>query len=91
MNLLEKKIKISENSIVQEMGSGIVVLNLNTERFYELDGVGKRIWELLSDNQEYTFIFNVLQDEYEVSAEQLQNDMTGLIGDLRKAELIDIY
>jgi len=90
MKLLEKKIKISENAIVQEMGDGIVILNLNTERFYELNEVGKRFWELLTDHQDYLAALNILQDEYEVSAEQLQDDMTRLIEDLIKSELIII-
>ncbi|WP_165973381.1 PqqD family protein [Pedobacter sp. ok626] len=88
MNFLEKKIKASENSIVQEMGDGIVILNLNTERFYELNEIGKRFWELLTDHQEYDHAFNILQDEYEVNAVQLHDDMTRLIEDLLKAELI---
>ena len=88
MTILEQKIKISENSVVREMGNGIVILNLNTERFYELDEVGKRFWELLSGDQEYTFALNALQDEYEVSTEQLQADIIRLIEELKKAELI---
>lgn len=90
MKLIEKKFKISENAIVQEMGDGIVILNLNTERFYELNEVGKRFWELLTDHQDYLAALNILQDEYEVSAEQLQDDMTRLIEDLIKSELIII-
>ncbi|WP_249219862.1 PqqD family protein [Chitinophaga sp. HK235] len=86
-----KEIKVSENSVVREMGAGIVILNLNTERFYELNEVGKRFWELLSDNHDYTSILNILQAEYEVSAEQLQDDITRLIGDLDEAELIVGY
>jgi hypothetical protein len=88
MNFLEKTIKISENSIVQEMGSGIVVLNLSSEHFYELNEVGKRFWELLTDHQAYSPAFNILQAEYEVSTTQLQEDMTRLIVELLKAELI---
>jgi hypothetical protein len=88
MKFLEKKFNTSENAIVQEMGDGIVILNLNTERFYELNEVGKRFWELLTDHQDYLTAFNILQDEYEVGAEQLQEDMTQLIEDLIKSELI---
>lgn len=88
MNFLEKKFNTSENAIVQEMGDGIVILNLNTERFYELNEVGKRFWELLTDHQDYLTALNILQDEYEVAAEQLQEDMTQLLEDLIKSELI---
>ncbi|WP_143310063.1 PqqD family protein [Chitinophaga vietnamensis] len=85
-----KKIKISENSIVREMGAGFVILNLNTERFYELNEVGKRFWELLSDDQEYASALHILQDEYEVSIERLQEDIPRLIESLKNAELIVI-
>lgn len=88
MNFLEKKFNTSENAIVQEMGDGIVILNLNTERFYELNEVGKRFWELLTEHQDYLTALNILQDEYEVAAEQLQEDMTQLLEDLIKSELI---
>ncbi|MBB6499305.1 PqqD family protein [Pedobacter cryoconitis] len=88
MNLPKRNIRIADHSIVQEMGHGVVILNLNTEHFYELDEVGKRFWELLSDHQDSESVFNVLQDEYEVSAEQLQTDILRLIENLEKAELI---
>lgn len=88
MKFLDKKIKISENTIVQEMGDGIVILNLKTERFFEVNEVGKRYWDLLTEHQEHTTALHILQDEYEVSAEQLQDDMHRLMEDLIKAELI---
>lgn len=90
MTTIAKKIQVTDNTVVQEMGSGIVVLNLNTERFYELDEVGKRIWELLSDNKEYSTIVDILLSEYDVSEKQLQEDLNRLIEDLKKAELIEI-
>lgn len=88
MKFLEQKIKISEDTIVQDMGDGIVILNLKTERFYEVNEVGKRFWELLTEHQEYTTALHILQDEYDVSSEQLQEDMNRLMKDLIKAELI---
>jgi len=90
MNLLGKEINISEDSIVQEMGASIVILNLKTERFYELDEVGRRFWELLTEHKEYNLVFNALQNEYEVSVEQLQKDISQLVIDLKNAELISI-
>lgn len=88
MKFLKQNIKISENTVVQEMGDGIVILNLNTERFFEVNEVGKRFWELLTEHQEYTTALHVIQDEYDVSVEQLQEDMNRLMEDLVKAELI---
>ncbi|MBC9909738.1 PqqD family protein [Chitinophaga varians] len=88
MIFLEKQLKISENSIVREMGDGYVILNVSTEHFYELNDVGKRFWELLADNKDYDAAFHTLQEEYAVSPDRLQADLFRLIEDLRKAELI---
>ncbi|WP_017258232.1 PqqD family protein [Pedobacter arcticus] len=90
MSFLSKKIIPSENAVVQEMGEDIVILNLKTEHFYELKEVGKRIWELLSENHSYTLTFEAIKGEYEVSSEQLHTDMERIINGLIKAELIKI-
>lgn len=90
MDFSKKKIKINDNTVVQGMGTGIVILNLNTEHFYELDNVGKRFWETINSLQEYNLIYDVLLQEYEVSEEQLQTDINALIDDLIKAELIEL-
>ncbi|RAJ80161.1 coenzyme PQQ synthesis protein D (PqqD) [Chitinophaga dinghuensis] len=89
MSLLEMKVRISENAIVRELGAGFVILNLKTERFYELNEVGKRFWELLTNNPDCSAAFHQLQSEYEVAPETLQNDLNILIDHLKKAELID--
>ncbi|RAJ76669.1 coenzyme PQQ synthesis protein D (PqqD) [Chitinophaga dinghuensis] len=88
MTFLEEKIALSESCIVREMGDGFVILNLSTERFYELKEVGKRFWELISENKEYTLTLNILQEEYDVTAEQLRKDISRLTEDLKKAGLI---
>ncbi len=90
MKFLNKRINACESIVVQEMGDDIVILNLNTEHFYELKEVGKRIWELLSENNSYLSTFEAILEEYEVSEEQLHADMTNIIEGLNKAELIEI-
>ncbi|NIG55367.1 PqqD family protein [Chitinophaga sp. Cy-1792] len=90
MGYTDKKIHISENTIVREMGTGVVILNLNTERFYELNEIGKRFWELIAENNGYMAAVEILQNEYEVSTERLQDDLTRLIDDLSKAALVEV-
>nr|WP_240155186.1 PqqD family protein [Chitinophaga sp. Cy-1792] len=72
------------------MGTGVVILNLNTERFYELNEIGKRFWELIAENNGYMAAVEILQNEYEVSTERLQDDLTRLIDDLSKAALVEV-
>lgn len=72
------------------MGDGVVILNLSTERFYELNEVGKIFWELLSENNDYKMAISKLLEEYDVKEERLQDDISKLIDELEKAGLIEI-
>lgn len=90
MNLKEKSVSISEDTLTQKLGDGLVVMNLSTEHFYELDETGKRFWELLSEHREIDKVIHLLMQEYEVSEELLQKDMVRLLEDLIKNKLITV-
>lgn len=91
LQLKGKKVKVSENALVQELGNDIVILNLDTERYYGLDQVGMRFWQLLPEQEDLQQIFEVLQNEYDVSPELLAADLIKLVDQLEKAQLIAIH
>ncbi|GAB2686577.1 hypothetical protein GCM10027037_05680 [Mucilaginibacter koreensis] len=90
MNIKEKSVVILEDTLTQKLGDKLVVMNLSTEHFYELDETGKRFWELLAEHHEVDKVIRLLMQEYEVSEELLQEDMTRLIEDLVKNKLINV-
>jgi KinB signaling pathway activation protein len=49
-------LKASPNVLSRKMGEDLVLLNLNTNRFFELNRTGARFWELLADSAELDII-----------------------------------
>ncbi len=90
MNLLGKKIKVSEHALVQKLGDGLVIMNLDTEDFYELNEAGKHFWELLTEHLEIAKALSTLQQEYDVSPELLEKDMIQLISGLVDRKIIAV-
>lgn len=74
--------------ICQRMGGGIVLLNLRTDRFYELNPTAARLWELLSEQSDPALIQETLLNEFEVDPRQLANEIGTLITSLRQEGLI---
>ena len=74
--------------ICQRMGKVIVLLNLRTDRFYELNPTAARVWELVSEQADTSLIENTLLSEFEVEPVQLGNDIRMLIASLKQEGLI---
>ena len=65
-----------------------VILNLDNGYYYSLNEVGTRIWEAIDKKKSLNKILDSFKEEYQVPAEQLKNDLLGLIKDLEKEKLI---
>ena len=74
--------------ICQRMGQEIVLLNLRTDRFYELNSTAARLWELLCAEPETGLLQEILLSEFEVEPGQLASDIRALIASLKQEGLI---
>lgn len=90
MSILQKRIKIVEDCLVQELDNTMVILNLNTESYYELDEVGKRLWELFAQHEEVQKVFDLFQEEYDVEPGLLEKDIDLFTTRLADAQLITV-
>lgn len=75
--------------IAQPMGDAIVLLNLKTNLFYELNETAARLWELLSSGVEIEQIENTMLDEFDVELEELQAEIEITLDTLHKEGLLD--
>lgn len=87
---LPKNIKISDQVLFQEIDGECVLLNLENERYFGLNEVGTRFWQLLSENSNTANALNNLQKEYDTSEETLQSDLADLINELSEQGLVTI-
>jgi hypothetical protein len=82
------KLTISTNAVARQVGDDTVILHLGSGTYFGLDAVGARIWQLMEEGKSVNEICDVMLDEYEVSREDLEHDITGLIKDLVAQDLV---
>lgn len=65
-----------------------VLLDLESGMYFGLDGVGKRIWESVSEGESLAETAAVIASEYEVEEEQALKDVLAFASDLVERGLL---
>jgi hypothetical protein len=74
-----KRVVVPADVLVQELQGESVLLNLNSGRYYGLDDVGTRMWQVLVAAETIEDGYHVLSAEYDTDAERLRSDLEGLL------------
>jgi hypothetical protein len=72
----------------QRGADAIVLLSLTHGRYYTLEGVGARAWELCDGTRNLREVGMVISREYDVPLERVDADLVELIDDLVSEELL---
>ena len=86
---LDSRVQIEEEVVYRELEGEAVVLNLKTGRYFGLDPVGTRIWQLLPDHS-LREILRLLVSEYEAGEQQIRADLLRLLEQLRDQQLVRV-
>jgi hypothetical protein len=68
----------------------LVMLDPRESRYYGLDRIGHRIWELLERPRSVSELCAALEDEFSVSPETCRADVLPFLEQLEEAELLDV-
>lgn len=80
---------ISSQVVFEVVGGEAVLLNLDNGTYFQLTGVGSRVWQLLEQGQhDESELHRLLLEEYDVPAATLRADLHDLVRDLVEAGLI---
>lgn len=66
------------------------ILSLKNNVYYGLDPVGARVWHLLRQPRSVHEVRDALLAEYEVESERCENDLLGLLENMRDEGLIEV-
>jgi hypothetical protein len=80
--------QIAPEVMIQEVGGESVLLDLKTERYLGLNEVGTRMWQALSESDSIQAAYEKLQAEYDVTPQQLEEDLRDLLDRLLENALI---
>jgi hypothetical protein len=76
--------------LFNDVGGEAVLLNLETGKYYGLDEVGTRMWSVLTDHGQVALAYEALADEFDVTKEQLRQDLLNLVDELVTHGLVEV-
>ena len=82
------EVLVTRDVLFQPLGDEAVLLNLNYSRYYGLDDVGRRMWELLAEHGGPEPVVQQMLREYDVEEAALRRDLAALVEKLQSAGLI---
>jgi len=85
---LKARLTIPEHVIHQKVDEEMVLLNLETGIYHGLSRTGTRLWEFLLEDENLHSVFQKMLKEYDVSAEQLEEDILRLVQELETHKLV---
>jgi hypothetical protein len=91
---LEKIYVPSENVVAREIDGEMIIVPLTAgignmeDELYTLNETGKAIWKKLDGNESLGDIVSSLSEEYRADEKELEEDVVGLITELRKRLII---
>src|SRR5512139_2936465 len=75
---LDTLIHIPETVYTQEVGEETILLDTRGGRYFSLDPVGTRMWQLIREHGALRQVYETLLTEYEVVPERLEADLLAL-------------
>ena len=74
--------------VVRRLGETGVLVHLSSNRIFELNATGIRIWELVVEGLSRSAILARLQDEFAVDAAEAARDLDAFVRDLRQEQFL---
>lgn len=87
-SILNQKLSIPENVLPQEVAGEIVILDIDSEKYYTLNPVASRIWQLLASLENVEASIQQLLQVYLVDEATLSRDLTLFAQELVAEELL---
>ena len=80
---------VSKNQLASSIAGETVILGISAGRYYGLDAVGARIWQLIQAPGSVAEIVRTIVGEYEVDRERCEADVLALLQQLVDAGLVE--
>jgi hypothetical protein len=83
------RVTVPSNVLIRFLDQEAVLLNLETERYFGLDAVGARMWQVVMSAPTIGAAFFELVEEYDVAPDTLRSNLTDLLNHLVENGLIE--
>ncbi len=83
------RVRQSPDVVSSRLGDAGVLVHLRTNRIFEVNATGLRIWELIGEGRTLAEIQEVLQGEFDVEPERLRQECLALVTELAREGLVN--
>lgn len=80
----------TKDEVSCKLGEEAAILGLKNSVYYGLNAVGARIWELLREPKSLEEVQTAIVNEYDVSAQQAENDLLQFLRGMMAEGLIEL-
>jgi hypothetical protein len=87
---LNQKIKFIDTVFAQCVDDEMVLLDMKSENYFGLDGVGTAIWHGLEKNGTLHDVLETLLEEYDVEEDVLKKDIITFVEKLYENGLVEV-
>lgn len=87
---LDTNINPSPNVLTQDLDDELVFLDIKNEQYFGLEGMGSDIWQALTEKNSLHEAIDSLIADYDVTREQLEQDILKLVEELIDNELVEV-
>ncbi|MRJ42967.1 PqqD family peptide modification chaperone [Idiomarina sp. FenBw--71] len=87
---LEDKVQRHTELVFAHMGNEVVMMSEDQSDYLGLNGVASRIWEMLEQPLAVDVVCTKLQQEFEVSKEQCEQDVLLFLNEMQQRNLIQV-
>ncbi len=83
-------VRLSPDTLYRDLHGEGVLLQVETGRYFGLDEVAHRMWQLILEHGDLSAVQQALLAEYQVDPETLSADLNRFIGQLVERKLVEI-
>ena len=81
-------VQLDPSLLYSKIGDEIVLLTVESGKYFKVDAVGSRIWELIKDPTTIQSLCEILVNEYDISLDQCLEDTVPFLESLIEDDLI---
>jgi hypothetical protein len=83
------RVRVSEDAVARRVGDQVVLVQLRTNRIYELNRTGARLWELLQGGADLEQARDQMLLEFDVTEAELRNNLEEIVDELVAMGLLE--
>ena len=85
---LDSRMEVAPSVVTRGVGGDTMLLDLDSGTYFGLDPIGGEVWKAIEGHKSLGEACDILEQQYEVGRDQLEQDVIALAGQLAEKGLV---